>query len=50
MVQFAALVHDSLKEVGESGDEETADLFTGVSRDVSKDAWFIGAHHTSAKS
>ncbi|MFX0545098.1 DNA starvation/stationary phase protection protein Dps [Roseovarius sp. S1116L3] len=49
MVQFTTLVHESLKEVGESGDEETADLFTGVSRGVSKDAWFIGAHHTSAK-
>ncbi|MFX0542678.1 DNA starvation/stationary phase protection protein Dps [Roseovarius sp. S4756] len=49
MVQFTTIVHESLKEVGESGDEETADLFTGVSRGVSKDAWFIGAHHTSAK-
>ncbi len=48
MVQFAGIIHDSLKEVGELGDEETADLFNGVSRGVSKDAWFIGAHHTSA--
>jgi len=49
MVQFVGVVHESLKEVGDSGDEETADLFTAVSRGVSKDAWFIGAHHTSAK-
>ncbi len=48
MVAFTGIVHESLKEVGELGDEETADLFTAVSRGVSKDAWFIGAHHTSA--
>jgi starvation-inducible DNA-binding protein len=49
MVQFTGIVHESLKQVGDAGDEETADLFTAVSRGVSKDAWFIGAHHTSAK-
>ncbi len=49
MVQFVSLVHEGLKEVGEVGDEETADLYTAVSRGVSKDAWFIGAHHTTAK-
>jgi starvation-inducible DNA-binding protein len=50
MVQFVSLVHEGIKEMGDAGDEETADLYTAVSRGVSKDAWFIGAHHTQAKS
>ncbi len=49
MMQFVSLVHEGMKEVGDAGDEETADLYTAVSRGVSKDAWFIGAHHTKAK-
>ncbi len=49
MVQFVSLVHEGIKETGDAGDEETADLYTAVSRGVSKDAWFIGAHHTQAK-
>lgn len=49
MVQYTTLLHEGIKEASDAGDEETADLFTSVSRSVSKDAWFIGAHHTSAK-
>ncbi len=49
MVNFVSLVHEGIKETGDAGDEETADLYTAVSRGVSKDAWFIGAHHTDAK-
>lgn len=29
---------------GEAGDEDTADLFTEISRTVEKDTWFIGAN------
>lgn len=49
MVQFVSLAHEGIKQAGDAGDEETADLYTAVSREVSKDAWFIGAHHTQAK-
>ena len=49
MMEFASLAHEGIKEAEDAGDDETADLYTAVSRGVSKDAWFIGAHHTSAK-
>lgn len=50
MLQYVSLLHEAIKQTSEAGDDETADLFTGISRSVSKDTWFIGAHHSSAKS
>tara|TARA_R110002124_G_scaffold90982_1_gene231833 strand:- start:22 stop:504 length:483 start_codon:yes stop_codon:yes gene_type:complete len=37
-------LREAVETAGEAGDEGTADLFTGVSRTVDKDAWFIGAN------
>ena len=34
----------AIESAGDAGDEDTADLFTEVSRQVDKDAWFIGAN------
>ena len=34
----------AITEAGDAGDEDTADLFTGISRTLDKDAWFIGAN------
>lgn len=34
----------AMDEADEAGDEDTADLFTEISRGVDKDAWFIGAN------
>lgn len=34
----------AIAAAAEAGDEGTADLFTGVSRALDKDAWFIGAN------
>ena len=45
--RFMALggkVREAIDAAGEAGDEDTADLFTEVSRQIDKDAWFIGAH------
>lgn len=37
-------VRAAIDAAGEAGDEDTADLFTEVSRAIDKDAWFIGAN------
>ncbi|SDE70059.1 DNA starvation/stationary phase protection protein Dps [Limimaricola pyoseonensis] len=37
-------IRKAMDEAGEAGDEDTADLFTEVSRTIDKDAWFIGAN------
>ncbi len=34
----------AIDAAGEAGDEDTADLFTEVSRQIDKDGWFIGAN------
>ncbi|MCX7559270.1 DNA starvation/stationary phase protection protein Dps [Sulfitobacter sp. F26204] len=39
-----AEVRKGIVEAAEAGDEDTADLLTGVSRALDKDAWFIGAN------
>ena len=44
-MSFGAKLRDSIEKAGEAGDEDTADLFTEVSRTIDKDAWFIGAHN-----
>ena len=44
LMAFGAKVRDAIEAAGEAGDEDTADLFTEISRTVDKDAWFVGAH------
>ena len=44
LMAFGAKVREAIEAAGEAGDEDTADLFTEVSRTVDKDAWFVGAH------
>jgi starvation-inducible DNA-binding protein len=46
MMNFGAKLRQSIEAAGEAGDEDTADLFTEISRIIDKDAWFIGAHAT----
>lgn len=41
---FGKLARDAINAADEAGDKDTADLFTGVSRQMDKDLWFIEAH------
>ncbi len=44
LMAFGKSVRESIASADDAGDEDTADIFTAVSRAVDKDAWFIGAH------
>ena len=44
LMSFGAKVREAIETAGDAGDEDTADLFTEISRVVDKDAWFVGAH------
>ena len=44
LMAFGGKVREAIEAADEAGDEDTADLFTEVSRVVDKDAWFVGAH------
>jgi len=41
---FGKLTRDAIDAADEAGDKGTADLFTGVSRQVDKDLWLVEAH------
>ena len=41
---FGKNVRAAIDASDEAGDKDTADLFTGVSRQIDKDLWFIEAH------
>ncbi|WP_227431115.1 DNA starvation/stationary phase protection protein Dps [Psychrobacter sp. I-STPA6b] len=42
--KVAETLRKAIEVANEAGDEDTADLFTSASRDIDKDAWFIGAN------
>lgn len=44
-MKFGGMCRDAIAKAGDNGDEDTADLFTEISREIDKDAWFIGAHN-----
>jgi starvation-inducible DNA-binding protein len=41
---YGKLAREAIDAADEAGDKDTADLFTGVSRQTDKDLWFIEAH------
>lgn len=41
---YGALVRAAIETSGKAGDADTSDLFTGISRAVDKDLWFLEAH------
>jgi len=45
LMAFGSSLRKDLAKAADAGDEDTADLFTEISRVVDKDAWFVGAHN-----
>jgi starvation-inducible DNA-binding protein len=41
---FGKAVRSAIDDTGKLGDADTADLFTGISRDLDKYLWFLEAH------
>lgn len=41
---FGKAVRTAIDDTGKLGDADTADLFTGISRDIDKYLWFLEAH------
>jgi starvation-inducible DNA-binding protein len=44
VASFGAKVRKCSDEAAKLGDADTADLFTGMSREIDKDLWFLEAH------
>ena len=44
MADFGKKVRANIDDADEAGDKDTADLFTGVSREIDKQLWFVEAH------
>jgi starvation-inducible DNA-binding protein len=41
---FAKAAREAIDQADDSGDADTADIMTGISRAIDKDLWMIGAH------
>ena len=44
IADFGAKIRKAIDESDRAGDADTADLFTGMSREIDKDLWFLEAH------
>ena len=44
VADFGAKVRKAIDESAQAGDAGTSDLFTGISREIDKDLWFLEAH------
>lgn len=44
LAAYGRSAREAIDASDEAGDKDTADLFTGVSRSIDKDLWFVEAH------
>jgi len=44
LAAYGKSAREAIDASDEAGDKDTADLFTGVSRSIDKDLWFVEAH------
>lgn len=44
LADFGKVVRKAIDESAELGDQDTADLFTEISREIDKQLWFVEAH------
>src|SRR5688572_13633541 len=44
LADFAKVVRKGIDEAADLGDQDTADIFTEVSREIDKQLWFVEAH------
>jgi starvation-inducible DNA-binding protein len=44
LAAFGKLARAGIDAADEAGDKDTADLFTGISRQIDKDLWMVEAH------
>lgn len=46
---FGKAVRKGIDDAGKAGDADTSDLFTGISRGIDKNLWFIEAHRQAER-
>jgi starvation-inducible DNA-binding protein len=44
LADFGRLIRKNIDDAGSLGDQDTADLFTEISREIDKNLWFVEAH------
>ena len=44
LADFGAKIRKAIDDSARAGDADTSDLFTGLSREIDKDLWFLEAH------
>jgi starvation-inducible DNA-binding protein len=49
LAHFGKKIRKCIDEAGKHGDADTADLYTGISRETDKYLWFLEAHLQSAR-
>ena len=49
LAQFGKKIRKGIDDAGKHGDADTADLYTGISRDADKYLWLLEAHLQSGR-